>query len=54
MAQKSVNLKHSLALTGMFRIKPASQFVERYHRVVSCASNMEDLIPNSFRKFRNK
>jgi hypothetical protein len=28
MAQKSVNLKHSLLLTEMFRFKPASQFTE--------------------------
>jgi hypothetical protein len=30
----------------MFRFKPASKFVERYHPVVSCALNMEDLISN--------
>jgi hypothetical protein len=27
--QKSVNLKYSLVLTGMFRLKPASQFVSQ-------------------------
>jgi hypothetical protein len=30
VAQNSVNLKHSLVLTGIFRCKPTSQFVERY------------------------
>jgi hypothetical protein len=44
----SVRLKHSLVLTGMFRFKPASQFVEPYHRAVNCALNMEDLISNNF------
>jgi hypothetical protein len=47
-AQKSANPKHSLLLTGMFRLKPASKFVERYLSVVSCTINMEDLISNSF------
>jgi hypothetical protein len=51
VAQKSVNLKHSLVITGMFRFKPATQFVERYHSGVSCAMNSEDLISNNFRKF---
>jgi hypothetical protein len=37
VAQKSVNLKHYLVLTGMLRFKPASQFVERFHRVMSRA-----------------
>jgi hypothetical protein len=41
-AQKSVNLKYSVVSTGMFRFKPASQFVEWYHSVVSCALDMED------------
>jgi hypothetical protein len=50
MAQKSVNLKHSLVLTGMFIFEPGSQFVERYHSVASCALNMEGLIPNNFCK----
>jgi hypothetical protein len=40
--------KHSLILTKMFRLKPASQFVELYNSVVSCALNMEDLISNNF------
>jgi hypothetical protein len=48
VAQKSVNLKRSPLLTGMFRFKPVSQFVERYHSVASCALNMEDLISNIF------
>jgi hypothetical protein len=29
---------------GMFRFKPTRQFVERYHNIVSCALNMEDLV----------
>jgi hypothetical protein len=44
----SVNLKLSLVLTGRFIFKPVSQFVERYHRVLSWALNMEDLISSSF------
>jgi hypothetical protein len=32
---KSAKLKYSLVLTGMFRFKPASQYVEGYHSVVS-------------------
>jgi hypothetical protein len=43
--------KHSPVLMGMFRCKPASLFVERYHGVVSCALNMEDLISNNFCKY---
>jgi hypothetical protein len=31
----------------MFRFKPASQFVERCHSLMSYALNMEDLISNS-------
>jgi hypothetical protein len=42
--QKSVNLKHSLLLTGLSRFKPASQFVERFRSIMSCELNMEDLI----------
>jgi hypothetical protein len=34
-------------LTGMFRFKPVSLFIERYHSVMSCALNMEDLISNN-------
>jgi hypothetical protein len=49
--QKSVTLKHSLVLTGMFTFKPASRFVERYHIVVGCALNMEGLISNNLCKF---
>jgi hypothetical protein len=37
----SVNVKDSFVSTEMFRFKPASLFVERYHSVVSCALNME-------------
>jgi hypothetical protein len=48
VAQKSVNLKYYLVLTEMFRFKPTSQSVGRYHSTVSCALNMEDLISNSF------
>jgi hypothetical protein len=50
VAQKPVNLKHSL-INGMVRFKPASQFVELYHSIVSCAFSMKDLILNSFCKF---
>jgi ABC-type Na+ transport system ATPase subunit NatA len=49
--QKSVNLKYSLVLTGMLRLKPASQHVQRYHSVVSCALNMEELISKNVCKF---
>jgi hypothetical protein len=48
VAEKSVDTNHSLVLTEMLKIKPASQFVERYPCVVSSALNMEDLIPNNF------
>jgi hypothetical protein len=51
MAQKLVNPKHSLVLTEMFEFKPANQFVERYHSVVSYTLNVEDLISNNFCKF---
>jgi hypothetical protein len=44
VAQKSVNLKHFLVLTGTFKFKPASQLIERYLIAVSCVLNMEDLI----------
>jgi hypothetical protein len=36
---------------GTFKFKPASQFVKRYHSVVSCAMNMGDLISNNVHKF---
>jgi hypothetical protein len=49
MAQQSVNLKCSLVLTGMFRLKPASQFVEVYRRIVNCALKMEEFISNSIK-----
>jgi hypothetical protein len=54
VAKKSVNLKHFLILTGMFKFKPASQIVERYHSNVSCALNMVDFISNIFCKFSEK
>jgi hypothetical protein len=47
-AQKPVNLKHSLLLTRMFKLKLTSQYVERYHNVMSYALNTEDLISNNF------
>jgi hypothetical protein len=48
VAQKSVNLQRSLVLTEMFRFKPASRFLERYHSVVNCAMNTENPISNNF------
>jgi hypothetical protein len=51
MAKRSVRLKHSVVLRGMFKFKPESQFVERYHNVVSCALNMAELIIGKFCKF---
>jgi hypothetical protein len=51
VAQKSVNLKQSVILTGILKFKPASQFLERYHSVLSRALNMEDLNSNNFCKF---
>jgi hypothetical protein len=51
LTQKSVTLKYSLVLTGMFLFKPASECVERYHSVESCALNVESFIPNNFCKF---
>jgi hypothetical protein len=50
MAQKSVNLKHSLVLMGMFRFKPVIHSVKGHHSVVSCALNTEDLILSNFYK----
>jgi hypothetical protein len=44
LGKRSVNLKYFLVLTGMFRFKLTSQFVERYHSIFNCALNMEDLI----------
>jgi hypothetical protein len=43
-AQKSVNLKYSFMLTGMFRSKTDITFVEWYRSYLSCALDMEDLI----------
>lgn len=33
---------------GVFRFKPSSQFVERYHSIVGCVLDMDDLISNNF------
>jgi hypothetical protein len=52
--QKSVNLKHSLVLTGVFSFETADQFVERCHSVVSCVMNMKDLFLKIFYKFSKK
>jgi hypothetical protein len=46
IVHRSLNLKHSLVLTGMFRFKPTNQFAERCHSVVGCALNVEDFILN--------
>jgi hypothetical protein len=50
LGQKPVNLEYSVVLKGMFKFKPARQFVELYHSM-SCAVNMEDLISNNFCNF---
>lgn len=44
-AQKSVNLRYSLVIMGMFT---ATEFLKRYHSVLISALNMEDLISKSF------
>jgi hypothetical protein len=44
MAQKSINLNYSLVLEGIFILKHASQFLERYHSAVGCALNTEDFL----------
>jgi hypothetical protein len=43
MAVKSHNPKYSHVFTEMFRFKPASQFLELYRSVRSCALYIEDL-----------
>jgi hypothetical protein len=48
VTQKSVNIKHSLISVGMFRLKPASQFVQWHYGIVSCALNMKTLISKNF------
>lgn len=53
VAQKSLNLKYSVICTGISIIKFATQFVERYHSVVSRELNMEDFISNSCQKVTN-
>jgi hypothetical protein len=50
--QKLVNLKYSRLVTGVFTFKPASQFEERHHSVVSYALNMEDPISKNVCKLR--
>jgi hypothetical protein len=54
VVQKSVNLKDFPVLTGMFTFKSNSQYADRYHSVVSCACNMEDLIKKMFANLSNK
>jgi hypothetical protein len=44
---QSFNLKQSLTLKAMFRFKPGSKSVERYHTVVNYALNMENIIWNN-------
>jgi hypothetical protein len=51
VTQNSVKRKETLVLTGIFVFKPSSQFVERYHSIVSCVLNMEGLISNNLYKF---
>jgi hypothetical protein len=41
-------MKCSLVLTGVIRLKPASQSAELQHSVVSCEFNMKDLISKDF------
>jgi hypothetical protein len=53
VTQKSVKLKYSELLLGMFRIKPVIQFIERYNSIVNCLLNELDLISNNFYEFRN-
>jgi hypothetical protein len=43
MIKKSVNLKHSVVLMGMFGFKHAIQFIESYGISLSCSLNIEDL-----------
>lgn len=54
VARKLVNLKHPLALTGMLRFKSVIQFAERYHSVMTCALNLNDLFSIFFCEFSNK
>jgi hypothetical protein len=54
VVEKSGILKYYFALTGMFRCKPASEFLEGYHSddsVLNCTLNMEDVISNNFCKY---
>lgn len=50
VAQNLVNIKYSVVLMIMFRFGLARQFLERSHRVLSCALN----ISKNFRKFNKK
>jgi hypothetical protein len=50
VAQKSINLKYFVVLMGIFRFKLSTQYIERCHRVVSCALNIKDLNPDDFCK----
>lgn len=52
--QNSVNVEHSLVLTGVFDFKPAGQFVDRYHHGESCALNMKDSLRIIFINSVNK
>jgi hypothetical protein len=52
LIQKIVNLKCSVILIEMFRVKPSSQFAEWHHRFLSCALNIEDLILKNVCKYR--
>lgn len=51
VTRNSVNPKYSIVLTGIFRFKLASRFVESYHSVVSCVFNKENSISDNFYKF---
>jgi hypothetical protein len=44
----------SLLLTGLFRFKGNSQFVDEYPSVVTCALEMHDLISKKKYIFNNK
>jgi hypothetical protein len=48
MALMAFNVEYSLTLTGIFRFECASQLEERYHGVLICALNMNDVISNNF------
>jgi hypothetical protein len=54
VTQKSVNIKYSVVLTGMFKFQNVSQFVERQHSEVSCVLSNEDLIWYNFSASYNR